>query len=187
MSSAATSFSFSVDNVAPAAPVIAAIGDGGAIGGADHTVSGQANDATVSGTAEANSTVALKSGATTLGTATADGSGNWSYALTAGNITTIGQGGSKTITATATDVAGNVSSAATSFSFSVDNVAPAAPVIAAIGDGGAIGGADHTVSGQANDARSAAPRRRTAPSRSSPAPPRWARRRRTAAATGPMR
>ncbi|WGS19721.1 Ig-like domain-containing protein [Bradyrhizobium sp. ISRA463] len=151
-SSASSAFSFSVDTVAPTAPTIAHVGDGGAIGGSDHIVSGQSGDAVVSGTAEANSTIAIFSGATQLGTTTADGSGNWSYTLTSGNITTIGQGSGKSVTATATDAAGNSSSASSAFSFSVDTVAPTAPTIAHVGDGGAIGGSDHIVSGQSGDA-----------------------------------
>ena len=132
-------------------PVISSIGAGGAIGGSDNTVSGQTGDATVVGTAEANSTVTVKFGATTLGTVAADGSGNWTYTLTAGNLTTIGQGSGKTVTATATDTAGNTSSATTSGSFTVDTTTTN-PVISSIGAGGAIGGSDNTVSGQTGDA-----------------------------------
>src|SRR5204863_110426 len=92
-----------------------------------NTVSGQTGDATVVGTAEIGSTVTVKSGATTLGTAVADGSGNWTYTLTAGDLTTLGQGTGKTVTATATDVAGNVSGTITSATFAVDTAAPTAP------------------------------------------------------------
>jgi hypothetical protein len=61
---------------------------------------------TLSGTAEANSTVTVFDGAATLGTATANGAGAWTYA-------TIDQlsVGSHALTAKATDSAGNVSAA----------------------------------------------------------------------------
>ena len=115
-----------VDTTAPSAPTISGVGESGAIGGADNTVSGQTGDNTVTGTAEANSTVTVISGANTLGTAIANGSGNWTYTLTSANLTTLGQGNGKSITATATDAAGNVSGASSAFSFSVDTVAPTA-------------------------------------------------------------
>src|SRR5207244_3101332 len=107
-----------------------------AIGGTDHTVSGQAGDNTVTGTAEANSTVTIRSGAATLGMATADSNGNWIYSLTAANIATVGEGSGKTLTATATDAAGNVSGNTTSFSFTLDTTAPAAPTVALTNDTG---------------------------------------------------
>ena len=81
----------------------------------------------MTGTAEANSTVTIKSGATTLGTTTADAAGNYSYTITTANITSpLGQG-SDSITATQTDVAGNTGTSA-AFAFNVDNVAPTARV-----------------------------------------------------------
>jgi Bacterial Ig-like domain/Bacterial Ig domain len=119
----AASLDQAVDTLAPTV-LISSIGGGGVVGGVDNTVSGQSGDNTVVGTAEAGSTVTLESGSTTLGTATADGSGNWSYALTSDNIDTIGQGSGKTITATATDAAGNTSGTTTSCPFRVDTVAP---------------------------------------------------------------
>jgi hypothetical protein len=112
--------SYTLDQTSPTAPTITSIG------GSDSTVSGVANDNQVVGTAEANSTVRVFFGATQLGTATADAQGNWTYTLTSANLTAIGQGGSKNITATATDVAGNNSGSGTAFTLSVDTVAPSA-------------------------------------------------------------
>src|SRR5439155_11345338 len=109
-------------------PNIDHIGDVGPIGGADHIVTNQSGDNTVTGTAEAGSAVTLKYGTNTLGAATADGSGNWTYTLTSANYTTIGQGSGKTVTATAADAAGNTSASTTSFSFTVDTVAPTVTV-----------------------------------------------------------
>ncbi|MBV8231163.1 MAG: heparin lyase I family protein, partial [Planctomycetaceae bacterium] len=76
----------------PSAPVIT--GD---------TVNG--NLALLSGTAEANSTVSVYDGSTLLGSTVATGGGNWKY--TTGALSA----GTHSITATATDSAGNVSSA----------------------------------------------------------------------------
>jgi VCBS repeat-containing protein len=109
-------------------PTFSHIGDGGAIGGADHIVSSQTGDATVTGTVEAGGeTVRLFTsavGGTLLGTTVADGAGNWSYTLTSGNITTLGQSAGKTISAEAIDLSSNTSAPrSTSFAFAVDTVA----------------------------------------------------------------
>ena len=85
-----------VDTTAPVAPVISS-----------DAVS--ANVVTLTGTAEANSTVTVFNGTTQLGTATVNGSGAWSFAtskLTNGNYS---------FTATDTDAAGNVSAASSPF------------------------------------------------------------------------
>ena len=63
------------------------------------------NTLTLTGTAEANSTVKVYDGATLLGTATANGSGAWSYTTAALS------NGAHSLTATATDAAGNTSAA----------------------------------------------------------------------------
>ena len=59
----------------------------------------------LTGTAEAGSTVQVYDGATLLGTATANGSGAWSF------TTATLADGAHSFTATATDAAGNVSAA----------------------------------------------------------------------------
>jgi hypothetical protein len=127
---------FTLDTLAPAVSITA-------VGGADGIVSGQANDNTVVGTAEPNRTVTLTAGGTTLGTATADATGSFTYTLSAANLQALGQGGSKSITASQTDLAGNTGTSA-AFNFSVDTLAPTVSITA-------VGGADGIVSGQAND------------------------------------
>jgi hypothetical protein len=82
-----------VDTVAPTAPTIATP-PSNANGGLNLT-----------GTAEANSVLKVYDGTTQIGTATANGSGTWSYA-----IDTLAAG-SHSLTARATDAAGNTSSA----------------------------------------------------------------------------
>ena len=101
--------SITIDDGAPLAPVITS-------GGGSISIT----TPTVTGTAEANTVIRLYDGITLLGTATADGSGNWSIASSALSE------GSHTLTATATDTAGNASPAATTL-VTIDTVAPAAP------------------------------------------------------------
>jgi len=127
------------DDITPAIPSITSVG------GSDSVVSSQANDSSVVGTAVAGVTVTIKSGTSTLGTTTANGSGAFSYGLTPANLTTLGQGTGKSISATASDSAGNSSAASTAFGFAVRTVAPEIPSITS------VGGSDSVVSSQAND------------------------------------
>ena len=82
--------------------------------------------------AEAGATVTLydTNGTTVLGTATADGSGNWSI-----TSSTLGDGG-HTLTAKQTDMAGNVSAASAGLVVTIDTVAaaPSAPDLVAASD-----------------------------------------------------
>ncbi|MBC7620265.1 MAG: type I secretion C-terminal target domain-containing protein [Candidatus Saccharibacteria bacterium] len=64
-----------------------------------------ANTNLVTGTAEANSLVTLHSEHSTLGTVIADSAGNFSYELTAVNVSTLGVEDNKTITASIIDTA----------------------------------------------------------------------------------
>ena len=81
------------------------------------------NTLTLSGTAEANSTVKVYDGATLLGSATANASGAWSY------ITAALSDGAHSLTAAARDAAGNTGVASAALVVTVDTVAPNAPVI----------------------------------------------------------
>ena len=110
-----------IDTTAPAAPTITSFStDSGTVGDGITNV----NVLTLTGTAEANSTVKVYDGATLLGSATTNGSGAWSY------TTAALANGAHSLTATATDVAGNTGVASTALSVTVDTVAPNAPVIA---------------------------------------------------------
>ena len=114
------SFTFTLDTTAPVAPSITAFStDSGVVG--DHITND--NTPTLTGTAEANSTVNVYDGATLLGTAAANGSGAWSYTTTA--LTD----GNHAFTATDTDAAGNISAASTAMAITIDTTAPAAPSI----------------------------------------------------------
>src|SRR5882724_7587078 len=84
--------------------------------------------------AEVGATVTLfdTNGTTSLGTAVADASGNWS--ITSSTLTS----GSHTLTAKETDIAGNTSVASASLAVTIDTTAPATPTLA-LGTGVANG------------------------------------------------
>ncbi|SFO57499.1 hypothetical protein SAMN05216330_103701 [Bradyrhizobium sp. Ghvi] len=107
-SAASAALAVTVDTKAPAAPTIAS-----------DTVN-SANQVVASGTAEANSTIKVYDGTTQVGTATTNATGAWT-------VTTAAlAAGTHALTATATDVAGNVSAAS----------APFDPVIGSSGSSG---------------------------------------------------
>lgn len=92
-----------------------------AVGGLDSIVSGLDGDNLVVGTAPANSKVSFYSGSKLLGTATAGSDGAFSYALTAANVTSLGQGKGKSITAIASNNAGNLSTRSGAKKFDVQS------------------------------------------------------------------
>ncbi|WP_421706133.1 Ig-like domain-containing protein [Alloalcanivorax xenomutans] len=114
------------DTTPPAAPTIAEVVDDVAPGTDPVLTGGSTNDTTptLTGTAEAGSTVAIFQDGTEIGTATADGSGNWSFTP----ATELAEG-DYSFTATATDAAGNTSDPSTAFELNVDTTAPAAPTV----------------------------------------------------------
>ncbi len=120
-----------VDTTAPTAPAITAFSSDSGVAG-----DGLTNDNTLvlSGTAEAGSTVQVYDGATLLGTATANGSGAWSFA------TATLADGAHSFTAKATDAAGNVGATSAAKAVTVDTAAPTAPTITAFSpDSGVVG------------------------------------------------
>ena len=123
ISPTSASFTIQVDTTAPLAPAITAISSDTGSNGSDGIT--KTASQTVSGTAEIGSTLALSNGGTLVSTVVTDGTGHWS----SGTITLAS--GSNTLTATATDVAGNVSSAGT-FVAVLDSAVPAPPSITGI-------------------------------------------------------
>ena len=91
-----------IDTTAPVAPTITSFSTDSGVAG-DHITND--NTLTLTGTAEAGSTVKVYDGTTLLGSVTANGSGAWSY--TTGALAN----GAHSLTATATDVAGNTGAA----------------------------------------------------------------------------
>src|SRR5207248_1955024 len=87
---------------------------------------------TFTGTAKSDEPRTLLDCGISRGTATADGSGNWS--ITSSTLAS----GSRSMTATATDAAGNVSVASATLSVTVDTAAaaPSAPDLTAASDTG---------------------------------------------------
>ena len=86
------------------------LGAGVKVGVAGSTATTSSN--LVTGTADAGSVVTLHSGTSTLGTVTADSTGNFSYTLTVFNVATLGQETNKTITASITDAGVTLTSTA---------------------------------------------------------------------------
>lgn len=138
VSPTSNSFTFVVDSQAPLAPVITSLAD-------DVTpvtgpiVSGQStndNTPTLAGTAEVGATVNIYDGTTLVGTTTVDSLGNWIV-----TTSTLGDG-PHSLTATATDAAGNVGPSSAGFAITIDTSAPVVPVLLAVTDdvtGGVVG------------------------------------------------
>ena len=137
-------FDFAIDTVSPTAPVLTSVG------GIDLTISSVSGDAEVLGRAFANADVVL-SGSNDgenyfpIATVMADGTGEFSYALTQAEVDAFEQGSNLYVKATVTDAAGN-SASSEPFRFSVDTVAPVMTVTRA------LGGDDGVVSSQLDDA-----------------------------------
>ncbi|WP_245392788.1 Ig-like domain-containing protein, partial [Salinicola halimionae] len=113
------------DNTPPATPTIGAANDDidPQIGGLDNGDSTNDATPTLSGRAEAGSTVAIYAGDDVLDTVIADDQGNWSYTPDALDD------GDYAFTVTATDSTGNVSNASDSFTLIIDTQPPTAPVV----------------------------------------------------------
>ncbi len=128
---ASAALGVTIDTTAPVAPSITSFStDSGTVG--DGITSD--NTLTLTGTAEANATVKVFDGATLLGSATANGTGAWSY-------TTVALAdGAHSLTATATDAAGNTGVASAALGVTIDTTAPVAPSIASFStDSGVVG------------------------------------------------
>jgi hypothetical protein len=109
------------DTVAPVAPSaldLAVEDDTGSVN--TDNITTKTTGLTVSGTAEAGSTVELFDGTTSLGTVTTNAQGKFTKDLDLA-------AGDHSITARATDSAGNVSAPATAIKITVDTAAPAVP------------------------------------------------------------
>ena len=109
-----TTYTVTIDTVAPPPPSISGVtsNTGASSAGAVTNVS----DPTLEGTAQANSTVSIYQNGTLVGTTTADSNGNWQYfcqSLPDGNYA---------FSATATDLAGNVSGLSSAFVVTIDTL-----------------------------------------------------------------
>ncbi|WP_080460159.1 BapA/Bap/LapF family large adhesin, partial [Enterobacter cloacae] len=125
-----TSFSLTVDTTPPSLPVLTSILDD--VGNAATPVvnGGFTNDAqpTLTGTAEAGSTVKIFDNGVQIGSVTATG-GAWSFTPSPAL-----SNGPHNLTFTATDAVGNASAPTAGYVINVDTLAPGAPVISSVID-----------------------------------------------------
>ncbi|HDR2765401.1 TPA: BapA prefix-like domain-containing protein [Enterobacter bugandensis] len=120
-----------VDGTAPAAPVITQVVDDvpERTGSLDLNETTNDSTPTLSGTAAANATITIRVDGVDIGTTVADGLGAWSFTPD----TPLAEG-QHTLTAVATDAAGNISGVSNSWGIIIDSVAPDAPVITQVVD-----------------------------------------------------
>jgi Cadherin domain. len=109
------------DHTAPAAPSIPDLIAASDSGNSDTDNLTSDTTPTVTGTAEAGSTVELFADGSSLGSTTADSSGNWSFTVPAAAALS---DGSSAITASATDLAGNTSASSPALTITIDTTAP---------------------------------------------------------------
>nr|WP_321985504.1 Ig-like domain-containing protein [uncultured Lichenicoccus sp.] len=128
VSAASGALKLTIDSTAPAAPgapLLATASDSGTQG------DGITNDATpsITGTGSAGDTVTLYDGSAIIGAAKVAANGTWS--ITSSML----PAGTNSLTATQTDVAGNISGASAALSLTIDTAAPAAPGTLALAAG----------------------------------------------------
>ena len=127
------SFTLTIDTSTPVTPALSTVYDdvAGGVFNANLTNGQVTNDArpAISGTGEVGTTITILDGGTPIGTVTVPAGGNWTF-----TPTTPLTAGLHTFTITATDAAGNVSTASAGFAITVDTTAPTTPVITSIVD-----------------------------------------------------
>ncbi|MEY2470226.1 MAG: large repetitive protein, partial [Actinomycetota bacterium] len=116
-SSASAALTVTVDTTAPSAPSVPDLAAGSDSGSSNTDNITSSVTPTFAGTAETGATVAILNGGSPVGTGVATG-GNYSIA------TSTLASGARVITATATDAAGNTSSASASLTVTIDTTAP---------------------------------------------------------------
>jgi hypothetical protein len=129
VSAASAALSVTIDTTAPAAPTNLDLATASDTGTSTTDNITSVTTPTFSGKAEAGSTVSLLDGTTVLGTSVAAG-GAWTF------VSPTLANGVHSITAKATDVAGNVGAASSALSVTVDTVAPITPSFTGISANG---------------------------------------------------
>jgi GTP:adenosylcobinamide-phosphate guanylyltransferase len=122
VSAASPALTITIDTSAPAAPTAVDLLTAFDAGASNSDNISNVVLPTIAGKAEANASVSLFDGTTLIGTALADASGNWQIAVTQPLAD-----GVHSLTAQATDVAGNLSVKSTALSVTIDTAAPLAP------------------------------------------------------------
>ena len=121
VSAASGALSVTIDTAAPVTPSVPDLAVASDSGASDTDNTTNVTKPTFTGTAEANATVTLFDGATSVGSGQADANGLWS--VTTGALAA----GDHAISAKATDLAGNVSAASGALSVTIDTTAPVGP------------------------------------------------------------
>ncbi|ADV50090.1 Two component regulator three Y domain-containing protein [Cellulophaga algicola DSM 14237] len=128
LSAVSPDFPITIDTTVPNAPIVTAITEDNGSSASDGITSD--NTLEFSGTAEAESFVEVFLDGVSLGTVGTNSSGAWSYDHTGTSLAD----GDYILTAQATDLAGNSSIVSADFPFTVDTIAPTAPMVTAISD-----------------------------------------------------
>lgn len=121
-SAASSGLSVTIDTASPATPSVPDLAAASDSGSASDDNITNVTTPVFSGTAESGSTIKLYDGVTLVASGTA---GSGSYSMAVSTLLT----GIHPISATATDVAGNVSAPSSSLSVTIDTLAPAAPSV----------------------------------------------------------
>ncbi|MCZ2497746.1 hypothetical protein GN316_13360 [Xylophilus sp. Kf1] len=126
-SPATAPFTLTVDSVAPATPAIVSSRDDVGLYQGNLPDGAPTDDTTpsLSGTAEPHSRITVMDAGQFIGTAMTDAAGHWTFTP----ASPLNGDGPHTITVTATDAAGNVSSPSAPWTVLIDTSRPAAPVI----------------------------------------------------------
>ncbi|WP_010496568.1 OmpL47-type beta-barrel domain-containing protein, partial [Paenibacillus elgii] len=135
ISPASATVHFTVDTEAPAAPVILAPADGTAT---------KQSKPVIRGTAEANAAVNVVLNGSPAGTVTADVGGNWTFIPPVALVD-----GVYSVRATAADAAGNISPPSEEIRFTVDTLAPPAPVVTSPANGAVTNRSKPAIAGTA--------------------------------------
>ncbi|TDN47446.1 Ig-like domain-containing protein [Scandinavium goeteborgense] len=125
-------FDFTIDTIAPQAPVITDVVDDSAAQPVDVAQNGATSDTTpvIKGTGDAEGDIiTVSNNGTVLGSAVVGADGTWSFTPATGLAD-----GQYDITVTETDAAGNVSDPSAAYDFTIDTVAPGAPTLTEIDD-----------------------------------------------------
>jgi hypothetical protein len=129
-------YNITIDTATPNAPSITGITDDTGRDNADGITSDQ--NLIINGTSEVNAFIDVYIGGALVGSTTADGGGDWNF----DHSSTTLAAGSKTLTARATDNAGNISVVSADYAVVVDITAPNAPVVTSILDDTGLSASD---------------------------------------------
>ena len=122
-SAASAALALTIDTTAPSVPTLTVAPASDSSTAGDGITSD--TTPTITGTAEAHSHITLYQGSHVVGTTTADTDGLWSITL----ATALAEG-QHSLTATATDAAGNTSAASAALALTIDTTAPGIPTLA---------------------------------------------------------